>query len=180
MAISQYLTSIGDSLKDVAQHLDPSRVLDKMKAYGDFSRVDGSYFCNPAKINGLEKITYSDEVRSFSASMDAYIKHEGKSVAGLSDSAVNPTNLDLLDKTAKCLAENGVDPDSVAQFSDSAKEVLSYNMERLYMVAPNLTEHADVPFTGDAIMSLMLSGSVLGAMYGISKLRGRFGDVFWK
>lgn len=170
MALNNIISSLADAV-------NPSKYLEKVKAYGDFSRVDGSYFCNPEKIDGLERITYQDEVRQFSKSMEAYMQHEGKSVEEL-NKFVNSQNLELLDKSAKCLADNGVDPSSVAQFSEPAKQVLTYNMEKLYMVAPNLTNNADVPFTGDAVMALALGGGVMGAMYGISKLRGKFGSLF--
>ena len=59
MAISQYLNSLGDSLRYVGQHLDPSRVLDKMKAYGDISGSTGEYFCNSKNI-AVEKLMYKD------------------------------------------------------------------------------------------------------------------------
>lgn len=177
-AILHYAKELAEPIRGFAQSLiEPSKYLDKLKAYGDISGKTGEYFCNPENL-AVEKRMYSDEVIDFNTLVDDGLKYQGKTVEWL-NGFVNQQNLEYADKAAKCLSEtHGIDPDSVAQFSEPAKEVLSYNMEKLYMVAPDLASHADVPFTGDAIASLILSGSVLGAMYGIAKLRGKFGSLF--
>lgn len=168
------------SIAQYAKNLfDTSKILEKIRAYGDISGETGEYFCNPENV-AVEKRMYREEVFNFNTGLDFYKNtHPGASEKEVADFMLKATQNSDINEMAKCLAEtHRVDPDSVAKFSPELQELYHNNLEALYMIAPDLADHADVPFTGDAIATLVLSGSVLGAMYGIAKLRGKLGSLF--
>jgi hypothetical protein len=68
-----------------------------------------------------------------------------------------------LNQMTSCLYEtHHIDPDSVTTFSDKAKDVLSYDMEKLVMTFPELADYATVPEGIGAKLLLM------GAAGGVS------------
>ena len=72
--------------------------------------------------------------------------------------------VDQLGQTAGCLYEtHHINPDSVASFSDKAQAVLSYDMEKLIGVAPELADYATVPEFG-SLVSVTMIVSVLGVI----------------
>lgn len=68
----------------------------------------------------------------------------------------------------------GVDPDSVAKFSDKGRELVD--------TAYQLYEQGGikVPFTGEPILMTMAAGGILAGIYAYSKLKGKADDLFYK
>ena len=174
--LSHYAKELAEPIKTFSYALaDTSTYLPK--AYGSRNADTGEYFCDATNL-AVEKRGYTNFVDNYNAVVENDLRN-GETIEEL-NRFVNEKNFDEVNQMAKCLYEkHGVDPDTVAKFSESAQDVLSYNMEKLYMISPDLVDTADVPFTGDPITALIMSGGVMGAMYGIAKLRGRFGNLFY-
>ena len=171
--LSHYARELAEPIKTFGHAItDPSTYLPK--AFGDISAETGEYFCNAENV-GVEKRMYGEEVENFNKLVDWDLK-EGRTIEEIND-YVNQENFHEINEMAKCLyQEHGVDPDTVAKFSSSAQDVLSHNMEKLYMVAPDLADTADVPFTGEPILDTMIAGSIAGSVALYARAKGKFNN----
>ena len=170
--LSHYARELAEPIKTFGYAIaDPSTYLPK--AYGSIK--DGKYFCDTTNL-AVEKRGYANEVENFNKLVDWDLK-EGRSIEEI-NGYVNQENFDVVNQMAKCLyQEHDVDPDTVAKYSESAQEVLSHNLEKLYMVAPDLADVADVPFTGEPILDTMIAGSIVGSVALYAKAKGKFSNV---
>lgn len=170
--LSQYAKELAEPIKTFGYAIaDPSTYLPK--AYGSIK--DGEYFCDTTNL-AVEKRGYTDFVENYNAVVDARLS-DGESIESI-NKFVTQENFNEVNQMAKCLyQEHGVDPDTVAKFSESAQDVLSYNLEKLYMIAPDLADTADVPFTGEPILDTMIAGSIAGSVALYAKAKGKFSNV---
>ena len=172
--ISQYVRELAEPIKTFGYTIaSPSTYLPK--AYGSRNPDTGEYFCDSTNL-AVEERMYGETVENFNKFVQSEM-NRGTSVERLND-FVNQKNFEEINEMAKCLyQEHGVDPDTVAKFSSSAQDVLSHNLEKLYMVAPDLADTADVPFTGEPILDTMIAGSIVGSVALYARAKGKFSDI---
>lgn len=116
---------------------------------------------------------YLTGVTSLNAGMER--RSQELSIKELNELYVQPSDgwvtVDVVGRMAECLHEIGIDPDSVATFNPKAKEVLSYDMEKLMVVAPGLAKYVtlseeSIP-SGNGANSIPQSGCLIAtAAYG--------------
>ena len=142
--------------------------------YGNIDGATGKYFCDATRLN-IEERNYTEAVKNINDAQEVYkIRNPDVSLDKMNDYLVKQVNANELNTKVKCLAEtHGVDPDSVAQFTPEVKEVFSYNIERLYVVAPDLVKYATVPEFGTMTMLILVSSitgiAIISRKFGIKK-----------
>lgn len=120
----------------------------------------GNYFCGESK--NLEEEIYWSKVTGFNRS----VEERSGSIEDLNNGYMKEGGgVEDIGKMAECLKEeHNVEPDSVIMISDKGQEVLSYDMEKLFKIAPGLAKYATVPEFGSITMLVLISGMV-GTIY---------------
>ncbi|MFY3741406.1 MAG: hypothetical protein HMLIMOIP_001862 [Candidatus Nitrosomirales archaeon] len=118
----------------------------QISVYAPFDE-NGNYYCDPANIefilssynNLIGRV--NNGVASFKVSEpDASIAEQNEYI--LSQAKIH---LNLAGKDAECLSNNGINPDSVAKFNGETQEVLMYDYDRLFQIAPELVKYSTIP-----------------------------------
>lgn len=91
------------------------------------------------------KFSYKSNIDGINEALDLYKQsHPGYDMKSLVDYMYNPF-LNKASDSAKCLEDLGIDPLSVAQLSSGAKQVFSYDHERLSKMAPLFVQYVPIP-----------------------------------
>lgn len=91
------------------------------------------------------KFLYKSNIDGINEALKLYRQsHPNADMKALTDYMYNPF-LNKASDSAKCLADLGVDPLSVAQLSSDAQKIFNYDHDRLSKMAPLFVEYVPIP-----------------------------------
>lgn len=148
-SIGAYAKELFGPVKGAVETLaDPSKYLDKIKAYGAYD-FNNNWFCNPDEPVGFVKEVYTKGIDSINGAVNAnHVLDPSASLEKIGDRVIN-SDLEVLGKQAECLKDvYGINPDSVAQLSGQSQDVFTANLDKVIDTAPTLVKYATVPEIG--------------------------------
>ena len=106
--------------------------------------IDGKWFCNSQRPEFEEK-QYKDSLELYNKDAKNYFLRDPEATMNERGKHLIKLGLESIGKQAACIKEvHGIEPDSVAIFSQDVREVFSWNMDLLNEKAPTLSHYANV------------------------------------